>query len=133
MPAWNVAPAGSVRNSPSTVSGKRPTCALFVASITCSEDIARSAESDAAPAPVAHCEPACSACASGTARRLPSSAPLSPIAAEIRSRESGDAMWPLTESEPADSPAIVIFDGSPPNAAAFSRTHRSAAFWSRKP
>ena len=34
---------------------------------------------------------------------------------------------------PADSPATVTRPGSPPNAAMFSRTHRSAATWSSSP
>ena len=54
-------------------------------------------------------------------------APLSPIAPAIKSFESGDAMIALTEIDPADSPAIVTFAGSPPKAAMFSRTQRSAA------
>ena len=34
---------------------------------------------------------------------------------------------------PADSPKIVTSSGSPPNAAMLSRTHSSAATWSRMP
>ena len=54
-------------------------------------------------------------------------APLSPIAPAIRPFDSGDAISALTEIDPADSPAIVTFFGSPPNAAMFARTQRSAA------
>ena len=43
--------------------------------------------------------------------------PLSPIAPAIKFFERGDAINALTETEPADSPAMVIFLGSPPNAA----------------
>ena len=38
-----------------------------------------------------------------------------------------------TDTEPADSPATVTRSGSPPNAAMLSRTHSSAAIWSRRP
>ena len=38
-----------------------------------------------------------------------------------------------TAPPPADCPAIVTRDGSPPNAAMFSRTHSSAASQSRTP
>ena len=34
---------------------------------------------------------------------------------------------------PADSPAMVTLDGSPPNAAMLSCTHCSAATWSSMP
>jgi hypothetical protein len=34
---------------------------------------------------------------------------------------------------PADSPKTVTVSGSPPKAAMFSRTHCSAATWSRSP
>ena len=47
--------------------------------------------------------------------------------------ESGEASWALTEIEPADSPATVTRCGSPPNAAMFFCTQRSAAFWSSSP
>jgi len=53
--------------------------------------------------------------------------PLSPIAPAIRSFESGEAIWALTETDPADSPPIVILSGSPPNAAMFRFTQSSAA------
>ena len=54
-------------------------------------------------------------------------APLSPMAPAIRPFDSGDAISALTEIDPADSPAIVTFFGSPPNAAMLACTHRSAA------
>ena len=46
--------------------------------------------------------------------------------------DSGDAICALTANEPADSPAIVTFFGSPPNAAMLSRTHCKAADWSSR-
>ena len=52
------------------------------------------------------------------------------MAPAIRSRDKGDAIWALTATDPADSPAIVTFRGSPPNAAIFWRTQTSAAVWS---
>ena len=54
-------------------------------------------------------------------------APLSPIAPAISPFASGEAMIALTDTDPADSPAIVTLDGSPPKEAMLSRTHRSAA------
>jgi hypothetical protein len=39
----------------------------------------------------------------------------------------GAARWVQVLAPPADSPATVTFDGSPPNAAALRRTQRSAA------
>ena len=39
----------------------------------------------------------------------------------------------LTANEPADSPPMVTFFGSPPNAAIFRSTHWSAATWSSMP
>ncbi len=42
-------------------------------------------------------------------------------------------MSALTAKEPADSPKIVTFFGSPPNAAMLSRTHSSASTWSSSP
>ena len=45
----------------------------------------------------------------------------------------GAAISALTANEPADSPKIVTADGSPPNAAMFSLTHRSAATMSSSP
>ena len=50
---------------------------------------------------------------------LPSSEPLSPIAPAIIFFEREEAIWALTENEPADSPAMVIFFGSPPKALMF--------------
>ena len=47
--------------------------------------------------------------------------------------ESGEAISALTEIDPADSPAMVTRLGSPPKAAMFFCTHRSAATWSSNP
>ena len=63
---------------------------------------------------------------------MPVIAPLSPMAPAMRSFESGEAISALTETEPADSPAMVTLFGSPPKAAMFSRTQRSAAAWSSR-
>ena len=54
-------------------------------------------------------------------------APLSPMAPAINPFDSGDAISAQTEIDPADSPAIVTFFGSPPNAAMLACTQRSAA------
>ena len=59
--------------------------------------------------------------------------PLSPIAPRKNPLASGDAMSALTESDPADSPAIVTFSGSPPNAPIFFFTQRKPAIWSINP
>lgn len=53
--------------------------------------------------------------------------PLEPIALQKRFRDTGDAMSALTDIEPADSPAMVILSGSPPNAAMLSLSHCMAA------
>jgi hypothetical protein len=41
--------------------------------------------------------------------------------------ERGLVSSAFTDMPPADSPKIVTFDGSPPNAATLRFTHRSAA------
>ena len=46
-------------------------------------------------------------------------APLSPMAPAIKEDESGEVICALTETEPADSPAMVTFAGSPPKASIF--------------
>jgi len=48
-------------------------------------------------------------------------------------RACGEAMRYMTLSPPADSPAIVTFAGSPPKAAMFRCTQRSASIWSSRP
>ena len=50
-------------------------------------------------------------------------APLSPMAPAIKEDESGEVICALTETEPADSPAMVTFAGSPPKASIFFCTH----------
>ena len=69
----------------------------------------------------------------GTASVIPKWAPLSPMARAKSPFAVGDAIWPLTAYDPADSPAMVTACGSPPKAAMFSRTQRSAAVWSMYP
>jgi hypothetical protein len=59
--------------------------------------------------------------------------PLSPIALAKRPRARGEAIWALTEMEPADSPKMVTLSGSPPKAAMFFWTQARAAVWSRRP
>ena len=54
-------------------------------------------------------------------------APLSPMAPAISPRDKGDAISALTAIDPADSPPIVMWFGSPPNAAMLRLTHFSAA------
>jgi hypothetical protein len=77
--------------------------------------------------------PFCSASASGRGGKLAIAAPLSQIAPAIRCLESGEAINALTETDPADSPLMVIRFGSLPNAAMFFCTHCSAATWSSRP
>ena len=45
------------------------------------------------------------------------------MAPAIRPFDSGEAISALTAIDPADSPAMVTFFGSPPNAAMFCCTH----------
>ena len=45
----------------------------------------------------------------------------------------GEVSWAHTLAPPEDSPMSVTLPGSPPNAAALSRTQRSAACWSCRP
>jgi len=72
--------------------------------------------------------PACSVVCSDCVRSVvPNIAPLSPIARAKRPFAIGDAISADTENDPADSPAMVTRPGSPPNAAMFVFTHRSAA------
>ncbi len=91
---------------------------------------ARRAASEFAPNSAANLAPDCSACARGTGGSVPITEPLSPMAPAIRSLDRGEAIWALTETEPADSPAMVTRRGSPPKAAMLSRTQRRAALWS---
>ena len=65
--------------------------------------------------------------------RCEKSAPLSPIARWNNPFASGEAINSLTENDPALSPKIVTFPGSPPNAAIFFFTHSRAATWSSNP
>lgn len=55
------------------------------------------------------------------------------IARRKSPRAAGMVISESTDVPPADSPKIVTFSGSPPNAAMLSRTHRSAAIWSKSP
>ena len=48
-------------------------------------------------------------------------------------RDMGEAMWKLTENDPADSPKMVMLSGSPPKAEMLRLTHWMAAFWSIRP
>ena len=82
---------------------------------------------ECAPMLSAKLTPACSPLLSGTADNVPSTEPLSPIAPAIKFFDKGEAIWALTETEPADSPAMVTFFGSPPKAAIFFCTQRNAA------
>ena len=125
-----------MKKYPSIVMGKRPIPPIppFVAaSSSFSALTARNSASDFAPSAAANLTPSRSACSSGTARNVPRIEPLSPIAPAIKPFDKGEAIWALTETEPADSPAIVTRRGSPPKAAMFRCTHRNAAFWSSKP
>src|SRR5262249_18621950 len=107
--------------------GERTGVVAF-ASRSCAAGIARSADSEVAPASAANLVPFCSASARGTADSAPMIDPLSPIAPAIKSFDKGDAICALTEIDPADSPAIVTLFGSPPKAAIFCWTQRKAAF-----
>jgi hypothetical protein len=121
------------RKYPSIAVLKRMPCAFAAASWSCCAGMARSAARESAPAAAANFSPFCSASASGRGGKLAIAAPLSQIAPAIKSLESGEAISALTEIEPADSPAMVTRFGSPPNAAMFCCTHRSAATWSSRP
>ena len=57
----------------------------------------------------------------------PTPAPLSAIARWKSPLASGDAVRLWTALAPADCPATVTREGSPPNAAMLSCTHRTAA------
>ena len=48
-------------------------------------------------------------------------------------RERGEAIWELTEKEPADSPKRVMLLGSPPKLEMLRLTQAMAAAWSRRP
>ena len=56
--------------------------------------------------------------------------PLETMACAKRSFDSGEATSMLTEKAPADSPAMVMRAGSPPNCRMFSFSQRMAASWS---
>ena len=60
----------------------------------------------------------------------PMNAPLSEIARWNKPFASGDPVSAATSAAPADSPKIVTLFGSPPNAAMFFCTQRSAAMLS---
>ena len=106
---------------------------LAVASSSFAAGIARRSARVFASSLAANLAPDSSASESGTGGRVPISEPLSPMAPAIRSFDNGDAIWALTEIDPADSPAIVTLSGSPPNAAMFRLTQPSAACWSSRP
>ena len=59
--------------------------------------------------------------------------PLWTIALWNRPFERGDTKSAATENPPADSPNIVILDGSPPKFSIFSLTQCKALIWSSKP
>jgi len=100
-----------------------------------SADSDRSSASEAAPALRMNSMPARSASSSDAGARLGvgNKAPLSPMARWNSPLASGDAMSALTASEPADSPAMVTWSGSPPNARMFRLTHPNAATRSSMP
>ena len=106
---------------------------FFDASKSWSAGIALRSAKVFAPIVVPNSTPFFSASAKGTARKVPNIEPLSPIAPAIKFFDKGEAIWALTETEPADSPAIVTFLGSPPKAAMFCCTQRNAAAWSNNP
>jgi hypothetical protein len=64
---------------------------------------------------------------------MPTTAPLCAITRLNKPFDKGDVINALTSSDPEDTPKIVTFAGSPPNAAMFLCTHRSAAIWSSMP
>ena len=80
------------------------------------------------PARVIKSKPLCSAVSSDTGMNVGLiMAPLSPIAAANKFLDNGVAIWAKTEIDPADSPAMVTLDGSPPKAKMFLLTQRNAA------
>src|SRR5688500_12053591 len=100
---------------------------FFDASSSESAVRARSSAKECNPKWFANATPVCSLLLSGTAGKVPSNEPLSPIAPAIKFFDKGEAMWALTETEPADSPAIVTLFGSPPKALILLCTQRRAA------
>ena len=79
-----------------------------------SDESFRNSDKEAAPVFFAKSNPFFSASDKATGGSAPSSDPLSPIAPAMRFLERGDTICALTETEPADSPAMVILFGSPP-------------------
>ncbi len=65
--------------------------------------------------------------------KLEKIAPLSPMALLKRPLAMGEAICALTDCDPADSPKMVMFVGSPPKAAMLRRTQAMAAVWSIRP
>jgi len=59
--------------------------------------------------------------------------PLMMIALSNSPRARGDCISSQTLPAPADWPKMVTWCGSPPKAATFRCTHRSAAIWSSRP
>ena len=106
---------------------------MAAASSTCSAVIARSAATEEASTLSANRAPSRSASARGWGVSVPMSEPLSRMPPAIRSFDRGETTCPLTEIDPADSPAIVTRFGSPPNAAMFRLTQWSASLWSSRP
>ena len=97
---------------------------MAAASSRSAAGIALSAASDAALTVAANAVPARSASCSGTGENVGLiAAPLADGAGDQPLLDSGDAICALTEIDPADSPAMVTFCGSPPKAAMLSRTH----------
>jgi hypothetical protein len=100
---------------------------LSAACNTSSAGFALSAAIDVTPIDSAKADPAPSLSASdfnpSPSEPALKKAPLSPIAWWNSARDNGDAISALTANDPADSPKIVTFLGSPPNAAMFFCTH----------
>ena len=80
-----------------------------------------------APTCLANSTPFLSASDKGSGGSVPNMEPLSPIAPAIKFLDKGETICALTETDPADSPAIVTRFGSPPKDAIFSLTHFNAA------
>ena len=116
-------------------SGGRPGALSTSSRITCSaastSAAAGAVKSRSAPPSASATRPAATAASSLRTTLL--DAGLCAMAAANSPAADGVAISVVTALPPADSPKTVTRPGSPPKAAMLSRTHSSAAIWSRSP
>ena len=120
-----------VRRRPSSVSVSFFSMLRSPAATMASAGMARRAAASVAPSPEANAAPAASA--SVSERSVSRPAPDSTMAFWNSPRTAGIIIRRLTDTPPADSPNMVTFLASPPNAATLRFTHSSAAIWSISP